>query len=221
MIADDASTRLIVSTATATMVSEPPGAAVSLGHFDAHEPELEELRDQLGVELRGAVHRHRARTHLRLGELGDGVAERVLVVGEAGERVAGGLGHAPNVLRVNPLRESPRSPVRPARRAPRPAPPARRRARARASRARSPMPSAAACSLDFSFARRMRATISSGTTTPGTSFARNSALRAETSGQMPATTGMRACAIEPRKRSSCAGSNTGCVIANSAPASTF
>ncbi len=33
----------------------------------------------------------------------------------------------------------------------------------------------------------MRSMIAGGTTTPGTSFARNSALRSETSGQIPAT----------------------------------
>ena len=70
-------------------------------------------------------------------------------------------------------------------------------------------------------ADRMRASTVSGTTTPGTSFARNSAFRADTSGQIPATIGMRTCAIESTKRSSCSTSNTGCVIAYSAPASTF
>ena len=41
----------------------------------------------------------------------------------------------------------------------------------------------------------MRAMIASGTVTPGTSFARNSALRTETSGQMPAMIGMCTCSI--------------------------
>ncbi|MND05764.1 hypothetical protein D3C83_267530 [compost metagenome] len=63
--------------------------------------------------------------------------------------------------------------------------------------------------------------IDSGTVTPGTSFARNSALRTEINGQMPAITGMWLPPIFPKNFSSCAGSNTGCVIANSAPASTF
>jgi hypothetical protein len=53
------------------------------------------------------------------------------------------------------------------------------------------MPSCSACSLPFSLARRIRSRISGGTTTPGTSFAMNSALRAETSGQMPATMGIQ------------------------------
>ena len=57
--------------------------------------------------------------------------------------------------------------------------------------------------------------------TPGTSFAMNSAFRSDVNGQIPATIGMRTCAIRSRNRSNWSGSNTGCVIANSAPASTF
>ena len=63
--------------------------------------------------------------------------------------------------------------------------------------------------------------IASGTDTPGTSFARNSALRTETSGQIPAMIGMCGVPMRVKNSSSCAASNTGCVIANSAPASTF
>src|SRR5690349_19946479 len=55
------------------------------------------------------------------------------------------------------------------------------------------IPSATPCSFDFALAMRIRSMISGGTTTPGTSLARNSALRSETSGQMPATIGMRTC----------------------------
>ena len=61
-----------------------------------------------------------------------------------------------------------------------------------------------------------------GTRTPGTSLAMNSACRRLSSGMMPAMIGMRTC------RRSAAGtsanpsaSNTGCVTANSAPASTL
>jgi len=64
------------------------------------------------------------------------------------------------------------------------------------------IPSATACSLERSLARRIRAMISAGTLTPGTSFARNSALRTDTSGQIPATTGMRTWATRSRNRSS-------------------
>ena len=85
------------------------------------------------------------------------------------------------------------------------------------------MPSATACSFDFALARahplddRRRAP-----TTPGTSFARNSALRSETSGQMPAMIGIRDVLDASRGIAPAAPtSNTGCVIAYSAPASTF
>src|SRR5581483_2114874 len=82
-------------------------------------------------------------------------------------------------------------------------------------------PSASAASLPRSCARRMRASTASGTDTPGTSLARNSALRSDTSGQMPATMGMRNGATRARNASSWRGSNTGWVTAKSAPASTF
>src|SRR3982751_6188877 len=42
------------------------------------------------------------------------------------------------------------------------------------------MPSATACSFDFSFARRIRVMMLSGTVTPGTSFARHSPFRTDT-----------------------------------------
>ena len=83
------------------------------------------------------------------------------------------------------------------------------------------IPSAVACSFDRSLARRILAMTLSGTDTPGTSFARNSAFRSDTSGQIPAITGILTCETAPRNVSSCAASKTGCVIANSAPASTF
>ena len=41
----------------------------------------------------------------------------------------------------------------------------------------------------------MRSITFAGTTTPGTSLARNSALRWETSGQIPATIGILVCSI--------------------------
>ena len=84
------------------------------------------------------------------------------------------------------------------------------------------IPSATACSLDFAFALRIRAMIAAGTTTPGTSLARNSALRTETSGQMPGDD-RDARVLDASRGSARAAStsNTGCVIAYSAPASTF
>ena len=65
--------------------------------------------------------------------------------------------------------------------------------------------------------------VAAGTVTPGTSFARNSALRALTSGQIPAMMGMRipSRSMWSRKRKSCCTSKTGWVMAYSAPASTF
>ena len=82
-------------------------------------------------------------------------------------------------------------------------------------------PSASAASLPCALALRIRSRTASGTETPGTSLARNSALRSETSGQMPAMIGIRNCSTRSRKRSSWSRSNTGWVMANSAPASTF
>src|SRR5256885_4111297 len=82
-------------------------------------------------------------------------------------------------------------------------------------------PSASAASFPFSCAFRIRCKTSSGTETPGTSFARNSAFRREMSGQMPATIGVLNCSTRFRNASSWRASNTGCVTANSAPASTF
>ena len=82
-------------------------------------------------------------------------------------------------------------------------------------------PSARASSFPPALAARIRSTTASGTLTPGTSLARNSALRSETSGQIPATIGMRKLSTRARKRSSWSRSNTGWVIAYSAPASTL
>src|SRR6185503_1493333 len=82
-------------------------------------------------------------------------------------------------------------------------------------------PSASAASFPLSCAFRMRCSTSSGTDTPGTSFARNSALRRLISGQIPATIGILNCSTRCRNASSWRASNTGCVTANSAPASTF
>src|SRR3989475_5348845 len=82
-------------------------------------------------------------------------------------------------------------------------------------------PSASAASFPRSLAFRMRASTSSRTDTPGTSFARNSALRSDNSGQIPPTTGILNGPTRCRNSSSCRTSNTGCVTANSAPASTF
>ena len=82
-------------------------------------------------------------------------------------------------------------------------------------------PSASASSLPPALAARIRSTTASGTLTPGTSLARNSAFRSDTRGQMPAMMGMRKLSIRLRKRSSWSRSNTGWVMAYSAPASTF
>ena len=61
------------------------------------------------------------------------------------------------------------------------------------------MPSAAAASCPS--ARRRRSISDSGTRTPGTSFAMNSAFRTLSNGKMPATTGSRAESIRFRTRS--------------------
>jgi len=49
----------------------------------------------------------------------------------------------------------------------------------------------------------------SGTTTPGTSFAMNSAFLNERRGQIPAMMGIRSPSIFARNLSSCSTSNTG------------
>ena len=54
-------------------------------------------------------------------------------------------------------------------------------------------------SLLMAEAVRMRSMIEGVTCTPGTSLCRNSALRNETSGQIPATMGMRQCSMRLRK----------------------
>ena len=63
-----------------------------LGHLDAHEPELEVLREKLRVDLRRALHRLHARADLVVRERGDRVAEHLLVVGEYRERLVRGDG---------------------------------------------------------------------------------------------------------------------------------
>jgi len=61
-------------------------------------------------------------------------------------------------------------------------------------------PSASAASLPFSCAFLIRGEHLLGTETPGTSFARNSALRKEISGQIPATIGVLNCSTRFRNR---------------------
>ncbi len=67
----------------------------------------------------------------------------------------------------------------------------------------------------------MRSSSFAGTTTPGTSFAMNSAFLKLANGQIPAMIGMRKSCVASRKRRRQSASKTGCVIANSAPAITF
>ena len=119
-------------------------------------------------------------------------------------RLNGGHGH---LRRAGHARSSSRTPAaraRPCRTAPTPARPARRPLRARASRARSRFPRRPRAPSTSRSRARIRAITVSGTDTPGTSFARNSALRTETSGQMPATIGnAHVLDATSRKRSSC------------------
>ena len=61
----------------------------------------------------------------------------------------------------------------------------------------------------------------SGTTTPGTSFFINSAFLKLASGHTPAIIGISYSEILSRNLNNESGSNTGCVIINSAPASIF
>ena len=58
------------------------GAAVDLGHLDAHHPEGEQRSQQAGIEGLLVVHRPHQGTDLVRGELADAVAEQPLVVGE-------------------------------------------------------------------------------------------------------------------------------------------
>ena len=52
----DASTLLISSTASVTIMSEPPAPPYCFGHLDAHQAELEVVRDERRVELPGVLH---------------------------------------------------------------------------------------------------------------------------------------------------------------------
>ena len=81
------------------------------------------------------------------------------------------------------------------------------------------MPASRCASLLSSAA--IRSITASGTTTPGTSVRMNSAFRRLVRGQIPAITGTFKWAILSRKTNSASGANTGCVMMNSAPASTF
>ena len=81
------------------------GAAVGLGHLDAHDAEIEQLVDQRARNLRLLVHFADQRPDLGLGELAHAVAENPLVFGEHGQRrggVGGLLRHGapPDVVRA-------------------------------------------------------------------------------------------------------------------------
>ena len=72
------------------------GAAVFLGNLDAHDAEVEELRQQRRRHLGVFVHLAHERPHLAVGELVDAVGEEAFVVGQLGqgERRGGGrVGH--------------------------------------------------------------------------------------------------------------------------------
>ena len=84
-IAADASTRLIASTASVTIIRAATGAPVLLVDLEAHEPELERGANQCGVQVGGLLHVGDARAHFGFGKRGDGVLEQDLFRRQAGE----------------------------------------------------------------------------------------------------------------------------------------
>jgi hypothetical protein len=71
-------------------MEEPPaGAAVGFRHLDAHDAEVEELPDQVGLDLRVLVHLAHERPHLGVGEFPYAVPEEEFVFGQDGEGLAG------------------------------------------------------------------------------------------------------------------------------------
>jgi len=92
---------------------------------------------------------------------------------------------------------------------------------ARASSRAIASPSAFSWSAPFSAARRIRSWIASGTTIPGTSFAKNMVCLKDRRGMSPIRTGMTRDSSHSRKRSRAPTSYTGWVWAKLAPASTF
>src|SRR5919109_594572 len=72
-------------------------ASDSLGHLDAHDPQLEALVDERAGDARRLVHLADERTHFRLRELPHHVAKQALVLGQVAQGEAadlgGGVGH--------------------------------------------------------------------------------------------------------------------------------
>ena len=61
-----------------------PGAPIGLGDFDTHDPEVEQLADELARHVGLLVHVADERTNVALGELLHAVPEQDLVVGQLG-----------------------------------------------------------------------------------------------------------------------------------------
>ena len=70
------------STASAYASESPPAAAVGLRERDPHQPEPAELGHDLVREALLAVELLRDGLHLALGEVADGAADQLVVVGE-------------------------------------------------------------------------------------------------------------------------------------------
>ena len=82
-----------------------------LGNLDAHEAELEELRNEGGIELGGLLHGVDARAYLLLGEGAHRGLKHLLFFGEVRERVHPFLsdGPATSISRMPP--SDPSTPV--------------------------------------------------------------------------------------------------------------
>ena len=63
-----------------------PGTTVLDGDFDAHQAEIEELRNQLGVKVLLLVHGANQGRDIFLGKLADGGAKELFVFRKQGER---------------------------------------------------------------------------------------------------------------------------------------
>ena len=81
---------------------------MGLRNLDSHKAELEELREESGIELRGLLHRLYARADFLLGEVAHRDLKHLFFFGELRERVHAFLsdGPATSISRMPPSEPS-------------------------------------------------------------------------------------------------------------------
>ena len=81
---------------------------MGLRNLDSHKAELEELREESGIELRGLLHRLDARADFLLGEVAHRDLKHLFFFGELRERVHAFLsdGPATSISRIPPSEPS-------------------------------------------------------------------------------------------------------------------